>query len=249
MISYFYKLFHTNYLCAIILDKITLQIFKKYSTISHFPMIITKQKTLEEILCSIGKGPIFLVGCSECATLCRTGGKDEILAMKKILEKKKIPVSGTVILDPACHLQNSKRMLKEYAKELDTANTILVFSCGNGVQTLAKIYTDKDIIPGNDTLFLGEITHVNEFNKHCTLCGECLLDLFDGLCPISQCPKSMLNGPCGGSSNGKCEINSQFDCVWNRIYERLKKREKLQNLSVIQKPKDWSKAEDMQRRI
>ena len=212
-------------------------------------MIITKQKNLEKIIRNLGAGPVFLIGCSECAALCHTGGKDEILAMKKTLEARNIPVSGSVVLDPACHLQNSKRMLKEYAKELDFAKKILVLSCGNGVQTVAGLFTQKEVIPGTDTLFLGEITHVNEFNKHCSLCGECVLDVFGGLCPVSQCPKSMLNGPCGGSSNGKCEIDTQLDCVWDQIYQLLKKRGNVQALSVYQKPKDWSCAGEMKRRV
>ncbi|DAC73007.1 MAG TPA: 5,10-methylenetetrahydrofolate reductase [Thermoplasmata archaeon] len=212
-------------------------------------MIITKQKNIEQILQILGTGPVFLVGCSECATLCHTGGKYEILAMKKTLEQRNIPVSGYVILDPACHLQNDKRMLKDYGKELDKTMKILVFSCGNGAQTVAEIFSEKEIITGNDTLFLGEISHANEFNKRCMLCGECLLDLFGGLCPVSQCPKSMLNGPCGGSSDGKCEVGSQLECVWDRIYQGLKKQGNLKALSIIQKPKDWSKAGELKRRI
>jgi len=212
-------------------------------------MIITKQKNFDDLLRILENDPVFLIGCSECATLCHTGGKDEILAMKEALEKRKIPVSGYVVLDPACHLQNNKRMLKEYAKELENINKILVFSCGNGVQTIAELFTEKEVLTGTDTLFLGEISHVNEFKKRCTLCGECLLDLFGGLCPVSQCPKSMLNGPCGGSFQGLCEISPQVECVWDRIYQVLKKQGNLQTLSVIQKPKDWSKAGEMKRRI
>jgi hypothetical protein len=133
--------------------------------------------------------------------------------------------------------------------ELKNSSKVLVLACGNGVQTLAGLLTDKEIIAGTDTLFLGEISHVNEFNKRCVMCGECLLDLFGGLCPVSICPKSMLNGPCGGSSQGKCEINPQVECVWDRIIQNLKKQGALQTLSVIQKPKDWSKAGELTRRI
>jgi len=212
-------------------------------------MIITKQKNLEDILRVLGNGPVFLVGCSECATLCHTGGEEEILAMKEALEKRKISVPGYIVLDPACHLQNNKRMLKERAKELENINKILVFSCGNGVQTVAEQFTEKEILTGTNTLFLGEISHVNEFNKRCVLCGECLLDSFGGLCPVSRCPKSMMNGPCGGASGGKCEINSEIECIWDRIYQELKKRNNLQVLSVIQKPKDWSKAGEMKRSV
>ena len=212
-------------------------------------MIITKQKNFEELLYSIDSKPVFLIGCSQCATLCHTGGKEEVLALNQALKTKQIPVSGWVILEPACHHINDKRILKNHAEELKNSTKVLVLTCGNGVQTLAGLLPDKEIIAGTDTLFLGEISHVNEFNKRCVLCGECLLDLFAGLCPVSQCPKSMLNGPCGGSSQGKCEINQQVECVWDRIIQNLKKQEKLQTLSVIQKPKDWSKAGEMNRRI
>jgi len=212
-------------------------------------MIITKQKNLEDILRILGNGPVFLVGCSECATLCRTGGKDEIDAMKATLEKRKITVTGCVILDPACHLNNNKQILKEYSKELDSSDKILVFACGNGVQTVAELFPEKSVLTGTDTLFLGEIFRANEFNKRCMLCGECLLDSFVGLCPVSRCPKSMLNGPCGGSSKGKCEINLEMECVWDRLYQELKNKGKLHVLEVIQKPKDWSKAGEMKRRV
>jgi ferredoxin len=212
-------------------------------------MIITKQKNLEEILRVLGNGPVFLIGCSECATLCHTGGKDEIGAMKEVLEKRGIPVSDCVILDPACHLNNNKRMLKENSKEIERSNKILVFACGNGVQTVAELFTEKEVLSGTDTLFLGEISRVNEFDKRCMLCGECLLDSFVGLCPVSRCPKSMLNGPCSGCSGGKCEINSEIECIWDRIYQELKNKGKLQVLDIIQKPKDWSKSEEMKRRV
>jgi len=212
-------------------------------------MIITKQKNLEEILRVLGNGPVFLIGCSECATLCHSGGKDEIGAMKEALEKRKIPVSDCVILDPACHLNNNKRMLKEYSTEIDRSDKILVFACGNGVQTVAELFIEKEVLSGTDTLFLGEISRVNEFDKRCILCGECLLDSFVGLCPVSRCPKSMLNGPCGGSFGGKCEISSEMECIWDRIYQELKNKGKLHVLEAIQKPKDWSKSEEMKRRV
>jgi len=212
-------------------------------------MIITKQKNFNELLQNIGSKPVFLVGCTQCATLCHTGGKDEVLALKEALVAKNIPVSGWAVLDPACHQMNNKRMLKDHSAELSSSAKVLVLACGNGVQTIAKLLSEKEIIAGTDTLFLGEISHVTEFNKQCVLCGECLLDLYGGFCPVSQCPKSMLNGPCGGSSQGKCEINSNVECVWDRIIQELKKRGTLQILSIIQKPKDWSKAGEMNRRI
>ena len=210
-------------------------------------MIITKQKEFGELLSSIGKEPVFMIGCSECATLCHTGGEKEVLEMKDAFEDKNIKVTGWVILDPACHLQNDKRLLRKYKEEVNKANKILVLACGNGVQTVSEIIEDTDIIAGNDTLFLGEIKRANEFEKRCNMCGDCIQDLFGGFCPVSRCPKSMLNGPCGGSIDGKCEVDSDLDCVWDLIYKRLKTKEQLQLLKTIQKPKDWSKSTETRR--
>ena len=212
-------------------------------------MIITRQKDFKDILCGIGNGPVFLVGCSECATLCHTGGEDEVIEMKNKLEKKNIKVSGWVILDPACHYLNDKRLLKEHNKEISKANKILVLACGNGVQTVSEIIDSADVLTGTDTLFLGEIKRLSEFEKRCSLCGDCIQDLFGSLCPISRCPKEMLNGPCGGSIDGKCEINKDLDCIWDIIYIRLKEKGQLNRLKEIRKPKDWAKSTEMRRTL
>jgi len=212
-------------------------------------MIITKQKDFTCLLESINKDPVFIVGCSECATLCHTGGEEEVLAMKTSLEKNNITVTGWVVLDPACHLLNDKRLFKKHEKELNKAKKILVLACGNGVQTVSEIIDKADVIPGTDTLFLGEIKHANIFEKRCNLCGECIQDLFGGLCPVARCPKNMLNGPCGGSINGKCEISKDMDCIWDEIYKRLKEKNQLHLLKEIKAPKDWSKSVEYRREI
>ena len=210
-------------------------------------MIITKQKDFNELLSSVGKEPVFIIGCSECATMCHTGGEKEVLEMKGTLEDKNITVTGWVILEPACHLQNDKRILRKYKDEVNKANKILVLACGNGIQTVSEIIENADVIAGNDTLFLGEIKRANEFEKRCNMCGDCIEDLFGGFCPVSRCPKSMLNGPCGGSIDGKCEVDSNIDCVWDLIYKRLKEKKQLQLLKIIQEPKDWSKSTETRR--
>ena len=210
-------------------------------------MIITKQKPLSSLLESIGKGPVFIVGCSECATVCHTGGEEEVQALQKTLEEHKILVTGSVILDPACHLHNSKRLLRPFKKQIEQAKHVIVLACGNGVQTVATL-TQK-AIAGNDTLFLGEITRATEFNRQCSLCGECIVDHFEGICPLTKCPKAMLNGPCGGSSNGKCEVNPEFDCVWIQILEQAKKKKTKNTLAAIQPPKDWSQGLEIRRTL
>ena len=212
-------------------------------------MIITRQKMFDELVNAVGDGPVFIIGCSECATLCHTGGEEEVLATKKALENKNIKISGWVVLDPACHFLNDKRLLKPHLKKIDAATKVLVLACGNGVQTVSDVLSDRDIIAGCDTLFLGEIRRAHEFEKRCTLCGECLLDVFDGVCPITRCPKSMLNGPCGGSREGKCEVDPDIECVWDRIYHRLKEKKQLHRLKSIQEPKKWSASLSMRRTI
>ncbi|MCK5301312.1 MAG: methylenetetrahydrofolate reductase C-terminal domain-containing protein, partial [Thermoplasmatales archaeon] len=96
------------------------------------------------------------------------------------------------------------------------------------------------VISGTDTIFLGQIKHINEFEKKCNLCGNCIIDKYDGLCPITRCPKNMLNGPCGGSIEGKCEIDNNMDCIWHLIYKKLKKKNRLKELREIYEPFDWS---------
>ncbi|UCF50411.1 MAG: methylenetetrahydrofolate reductase C-terminal domain-containing protein [Thermoplasmatales archaeon] len=212
-------------------------------------MIITKQKDIKDILYSIKNGPVFLIGCSECATVCHTGGEEEILSMKEKLENENIEVSGWVILDPACHFLNDKRLLKNHMDEINRAKKILVLACGNGVQTVSEIFDTAEVISGTETLFLGEIKRLGNFEKRCSLCGECIQDLFNGLCPISRCPKEMLNGPCGGSIDGKCEISSDLECIWDIIFLRFKKKGQLYRLKEIKEPKDWSKSTVMRRTL
>lgn len=210
-------------------------------------MIITRQKDFNVLLNSIKDGPVFIIGCNECATICHTGGEEEILSMKDNLKKNNIQTTGWVILEPACHLLNDKRLLKKYKNEIENAKKILVLACGNGVQTVSEIIRDTDVIPGTDTLFLGEIKRANDFEKRCIMCGECIQDLFEGVCPVSRCPKSMLNGPCGGSIDGKCEVSKDIDCIWDIIYKYLKEKGELHKLKEIQKPKNWSKSTETRR--
>ena len=118
----------------------------------------------------------------------------------------------------------------------------------NGPYKIGTI-KDTDIVAGTDTLFLGEIKRLNEFEKRCNMCGICILDLFGDLCPISRCPKSMLNGPCGGSKDGKCEVDNDMECVWDVIYRRLKEKGQLDLMKKIQEPKDWSPSVEMRRTL
>jgi ferredoxin len=203
-------------------------------------MIITKSKNINTILNQINQESVFIIGCSECATICKTGGENEISKLEKLLTKQGINVIGSVILEPACHKLNDKRILNKYKKELKDIKQIITLSCGNGAQTISEIFEDKEVISGTDTIFLGQIKHINEFEKKCNLCGNCIIDKYDGLCPITRCPKNMLNGPCGGSIEGKCEIDNNMDCIWHLIYKKFKKKNRLKELKEINEPFNWS---------
>lgn len=203
-------------------------------------MIITKSKNINTILNQINQESVFIIGCSECATICKTGGENEIYKLEKLLTKQGINVIGSVILEPACHKLNDKRILNKYKKELKDIKQIITLSCGNGAQTISEIFEDKEVISGTDTIFLGQIKHINEFEKKCNLCGNCIIDKYDGLCPITRCPKNMLNGPCGGSIEGKCEIDNNMDCIWHLIYKKFKKKNRLKELKEINEPFNWS---------
>jgi len=184
-------------------------------------VIITKAKPLEEIMESLdGEEAVFLVGCSECATVCKTGGEEEVAAMKILLEQKGKRVSGQVILNPGCNLLEAKKEFRRSKEELEHADSILVMSCGGGVQ-IAQEASGKLVHPANNTLFLGTVKRFGQFQEYCSMCGECLLDITGGLCPATRCAKGLLNGPCGGAKDGKCEVDPDKDCVWIKIYEQL----------------------------
>ncbi len=207
-------------------------------------MIITKQKPFEEILKFLESSPrVFIAGCTLCATTCKTGGEEEAKKIEKKLQDKGKVVSGWVILDPACHILNNKKYFRENKEKLDQADSILVLACGNGVQAVGESM-DKKVYPGCDTLFLGEIIRFGNYEERCQLCGECILDKTGGICPITRCSKSLLNGPCGGAEDGKCEIDPEIECGWQLIIDQLEKQDKLHLLEEIIPPKDWSKSRD-----
>jgi hypothetical protein len=135
----------------------------------------------------------------------------------------------------------TKVELKPFKEAMDKTDCIIVMSCGAGTQTAVDLYEDKAVFPANDSLFLGNMTRLQIFDERCSLCGKCILDKTGGICPITACPKGLLNGPCGGCKDGNCEISPDIKCAWVRIYERMKKLDKLQEFcEVTLEAKDWS---------
>jgi hypothetical protein len=208
-------------------------------------MIITKKKDFQELYENIkGYRSFFLLGCSECATLCGTGGEPELKELKEALEGLGKEVTGTFVAKTGCQVLGTKVELKPFKEAIDRAECIIVLSCGAGTQTAVELYEDKPVYPANDSLFLGNMTRFQFFDERCSLCGKCILDKTGGICPITTCPKGLLHGPCGGMKDGHCEVSPELQCAWVRIYERMKRLNKLDELrEFIMEPKEWSKAQ------
>ena len=206
-------------------------------------MIISENKPFEEILGYLKNAQkIILVGCNQCAATCKSGGEEEILKMKDALENEGKEILGHLILDPACNLLKSKKDLKALKEELKEADAVLSLACGDGTQTIVKNLKKMPVYPANNTLFIGEVKRVGEFEEACKACGECEIGWTGGICPITICAKGLLNGACGGAKDGKCEVNPEHDCAWISIYNRLKDINQLDNLLEIKPPKDYSKS-------
>jgi ferredoxin len=207
-------------------------------------MIITEQKPIKEILDSLkGFRNIFLVGCGECATTCKTGGKEELAKIKELLEENGKIVVGMCVPGAPCVAVQANQEIRKNSQALGLAEAILVFACGLGVQSVKD--NDKSglaVLSGCNSLFGATMDKYGNFYEKCSLCGDCVLNLTAGICPITLCAKGLLNGPCGGVNNGKCELDQDKDCAWVLIYRELEKRNKLDALRVIQPPKDFKKS-------
>ncbi|MFH1282442.1 MAG: methylenetetrahydrofolate reductase C-terminal domain-containing protein [bacterium] len=179
----------------------------------------------------------FLIGCGDCATVCKTGGEDQVKQFSGYLEKDGKKVNGWAVLEEACDLRLAKKLFREQESAINKSEAILVFSCGSGVQTVAEI-TEKKVLPMLDSLFAGGIENLSNFRELCSVCGDCMLDITAGICPVTRCPKGLVNGPCGGSNEGKCEENTELDCAWYLIYSRLKQRDEIGGLRKLRKIKN-----------
>lgn len=192
-------------------------------------MIITQKKPAEELLDMLeGVKKVAVVGCRQCAAACQTGGEPEVEAMKAFLEEQGMEVVGTVLPDECCHKLLVKRDLK--ALKDAGAEAVVGMSCGDGVQTVAD-NVSIPVYPANNTMFLGQIERVGMFNEYCKMCGDCVLGSTGGVCPVTRCAKSLVNGPCGGQKNGRCEVNPENECAWILIYKRLEATGQLDKLS------------------
>ncbi|MDP2730781.1 MAG: methylenetetrahydrofolate reductase C-terminal domain-containing protein [Dehalococcoidales bacterium] len=199
---------------------------------------VTEQKPLEEILQSLDKcQAVYLVGCGTCTTMLHTGGKAEVLEMKDKLEAAGKKIAGWMVIPTACD-EVSKYALQENDQEIEAADCLLVMSCAYGVQNVSQ-WTDKPALPAVNTLFIGAEYTPGEFSEVCRQCGDCVLAWTGGICPVTACAKGLLNGPCGGTNEGKCEVDPEKDCAWTLIYNRLEKQGRLDLFEKEQAPKNY----------
>ena len=202
---------------------------------------ITEQKPLEEITQYLEKcKKVYLIGCGTCATLCHTGGKSEVLEVKANLEANGKQVVGWMVIPTACD-ELTKYALEEEAKTIAAADCILAMTCAIGVQMISlHLKEPKLVYPALNTLFLGMEESPGHFTEVCLQCGNCVLGRTAAICPLVRCSKSLLNGPCGGSAEGKCEVSPDIPCAWQLIYARLAAMGRLDELEEIEPIKDWS---------
>lgn len=178
-----------------------------------------------------------MVGCGDCATLCRTGGQEQIDEMAQKLKGRNISVTGNAVVNATCHELDTKRILRQNRESVESAEAILVLACGAGIQAVGDSQK-KPVVSGCDSMFIGNSKRHMHFYEKCSVCGECVLNRTGGICPETRCPKSLINGPCGGAVGGKCEVDSHNPCVWIEIYERLKAFGRLDDLMEIIGPKN-----------
>lgn len=206
-------------------------------------MIISRQKELKDILRALKETNVFIIGCGKCATKLRVGGEPEVLEMEKKLRRAGKNVSGWTVISSACSISSWKDVLSQNPG-IGKSEALLVMSCGGGVSVISRLADSMNqkvqVYPALDTESLGGTCNEETMDELCGLCGDCTVWEFGGICPVIRCAKGMLNGPCGGAAEGKCEIDER-KCAWDMIYDRLERLGKLEYLEIVREPRDHTK--------
>ncbi|HEY4662366.1 MAG TPA: methylenetetrahydrofolate reductase C-terminal domain-containing protein [Candidatus Humimicrobiaceae bacterium] len=204
-------------------------------------MILTEFKPVEELLIKLKEDKkIFILGCGGCPEGANTGGKAVLASTKERLENEGKNVTGVMEIDFLCQKALIRSRIKPRLDEIKNADSILIFSCGLGVQSTSAVLA-KICHPALDTITFGGITGIWQGTERCDTCGNCILDYTGGICPYTACPKKLENGACAGQSNGKCETDHERDCGWELIYKSLKRINRLDILNKFITPRDYSK--------
>jgi NAD-dependent dihydropyrimidine dehydrogenase PreA subunit len=205
-------------------------------------VVVAERKKIEEIRGMVDRySSILVVGCDSCVAECAAGGHRETMLLAAALKLSfqqdgKSPRITEACLDRQC----VDDFIEQIAHLVPEHEAVLSLGCGAGVQALARVYTDKPILPALDTLFIGETEMRGIWQENCLGCGKCKLGYFGAVCPVTRCSKKLMNGPCGGSKDGKCEVNPGIRCGWQMIINRLETLGELDRLSEYVPPVDWS---------
>jgi ferredoxin len=206
-------------------------------------MIVAERKPLPEILANVRPlGRVVVVGCNTCVAVCLAGGEREVAVLSSALRlAARQEERDQLVVERCVERQCEEEMNAPLAEALDEADVVLSMACGVGVQTLAEQFPGALVYPALNTSFMGRPEGLGVWSERCFGCGDCVLDQFGGVCPIARCSKNLLNGPCGGSQNGKCEVDpDRIDCAWQLIYDRLLRLGQLDRLYAVEAPKDWT---------
>ncbi len=205
-------------------------------------MIVGEQKPIAEIKEIVGAaGKLLILGCGTCVKTCFAGGEDEVATLASALrlvfkkEGKKIEIEEFTV-----ERQCEDEFIAESASAIARNDTVLSLACGAGVQAIARRFFQTPVLPGVNTMFIGVLESQGVFTEECSGCGNCELAIFGGICHITRCSKKLLNGPCGGSMQGICEVNPDIECAWQLIIQRLTALGQLDNLRIYIPPKNWS---------
>ena len=207
-------------------------------------MITVEQKKIEEVTeMTKDVERLLVLGCETCAAISFAGGRRQVeeLCAALRLARADQSIRGEITGDSVAR-QCEPEFIDMASDKIKESDAVLSLACGAGVQLIAERFPDKIVFPGTNTTFLGVTEKMGLWTERCAGCGNCLLDKTAGLCPIARCSKQLLNGPCGGSMNGKCEISKDVDCVWQQIIDRLSRLDQLDKLSEIFPVKDWTPA-------
>ena len=209
-------------------------------------MIVAQQKSLDEIKKLVGDAKnVLVVGCGTCVTVCFAGGSREAGILASSLRMAtKLEGKPKEVTDVTVQRQCEWEYLDAIAEEIGKVDVVLSLGCGIGVQAIAEHFPNAWVVPGLNTSFLGLPLEQGIWDERCAACGDCILGLTGGICPIARCSKSLLNGPCGGSLDGHCEISPDIPCAWQLIYDRLNSAGRLEVLMDIQPPKNWRTSRD-----
>jgi len=204
-------------------------------------VIIGKQKPLEEIREMLeGYKRVLILGCGTCVTVCLAGGEKEVAILATLLRmSEKMAGGDKTFSEHTIQRQCDNEFLDELEEKVKDVDAVLSLACGAGVGLVAERFPDLPVLPGLNTTFIGIPQERGVFTERCLSCGDCILDETGGICPVARCTKGLLNGPCGGTNNGKCEVDPEKDCAWTLIYQRLERQGKLERMRAYRPPRNF----------